>query len=205
MVKDEAMDPVVIEELGQVRPLSRHIGDFLSDLANAGASGHTLRAYRGDLTQFAAHHDGAIGAVPVRAYLAEVAGLAPSTRKRKRAAVASFCRWAVRHDLLSVNPMDKIDTIKVPKRLPRPAAAADVAKVLAMICSRRPRKDLPLDRLRDRVLFETAYACGARAAEVCGLHLADLDLRLDDEHVRIHGKGGTVRTVLLDDRGMSPC
>jgi integrase/recombinase XerD len=23
----------------------------------------------------------------------------------------------------------------------------------------------------------------------------------DDEHVRIHGKGGTVRTVLLDDRG----
>ena len=93
------MDPVVIEELGQVRPLSRHIGDFLSDLANAGASGHTLRAYRGDLTQFAAHHDGEIGAVPVRAYLAEVAGLAPSTRKRKRAAVASFCRWAVRHDL----------------------------------------------------------------------------------------------------------
>ena len=115
--------------------------------------------------------------------------------------MASFCRWAVRHDLLSVNPMDKIDTIKVPKRLPRPAAAADVAKVLAVICSRRPRKDLPLDRLRDRVLFETAYVCGARAAEVCGLHVEDLDLRLDDEHVRIHGDGGTVRTVLLDDRG----
>jgi integrase/recombinase XerD len=29
----------------------------------------------------------------------------------------------------------------------------------------------------------------------------DLDLQPDDEHVRIHGKGGTVRTVLLDDRG----
>ncbi|MFB4284346.1 hypothetical protein ACBJ59_54340 [Nonomuraea sp. MTCD27] len=29
----------------------------------------------------------------------------------------------------------------------------------------------------------------------------DLDLHLDDEHVRIHGKGGSVRTVLLDDRG----
>jgi len=26
-------------------------------------------------------------------------------------------------------------------------------------------------------------------------------LQPDDEHVRIHGKGGTVRTVLLDDRG----
>lgn len=198
------MDPVVLQELGRAHPLARHVGDFLTDLANASASGHTLRAYRGDLAQFAAHHDGEIGdldAAAVRAYLAEVAGLAPSTRKRKRAAVASFCRWAVRHDLLHANPMDKIDTIKVPKALPRPAAAADVARVLAVMCSRRPRKDLPLDRLRDRVLFETAYVCGARPAEVCGLHVEDLDLRLDDEHVRIHGKGGTVRTVLLDDRG----
>ena len=99
--------------------------------------------------------------------------------------------------------MDRIDTVQVPKSLPRPAAAADVAKVLAVICSRRPRKNLPLDRLRDRVLFETAYACGARASEVCGLYVEDLDLRLDDEHVRVHGKGGSVRTVLLDDRGYS--
>ncbi len=73
--------------------------------------------------------------------------------------------------------------------------------MLAAICSRRPRKDVPLDRLRGRVLFETAYACGTRAAEACGLYVEDLDLRTDDQHVRIHGKGGTVRTVLLDDRG----
>ena len=33
------------------------------------------------------------------------------------------------------------------------------------------------------------------------MYVEDLDLRLDDEHVRVHGKGGTVRTVLLDDRG----
>ena len=127
------------------------------DLSNAGASGQTIRAYRGDLLQFAAHHDGEISeltAAPVRAFLAEIAALAPSTRKRKRASVASFCKWAVRHELLDANPMDRIDTIKVPKTLPRPAAAADVATALGVICSRRPRKDLPLDRLRDRVLFE---------------------------------------------------
>lgn len=198
------MDDVIREQLGPSHPLARAFDDFLTDLRNGNASDHTIRAYRGDLLAFAAHHDGetaALTAAPVRAYLAEVAGLAPATRKRKRAAVASFCRWAVRHELLDANPMDRIDTVKVPKRLPRPAAADDVAKVLSVICTRRPRKDVPLDRLRDRVLFETAYVCGARAAEVCGLDVDDLDLRLDDEHVRIHGKGGTVRTVLLDDRG----
>ncbi|MFC4015406.1 tetratricopeptide repeat protein [Nonomuraea purpurea] len=157
---------------------------------------------------------GALSAAPVRAYLVELAELAPASRKRKRAAVASFCKWAVRHDLLDANPMDRIDTVKVPKNLPRPAAAADVAKVPAVICSRRPRKEAPLDRLRDRVLFETACVCGARASEVCGLYVEDLDLRLDDEHVRICGKGGRVRTVLrphfpdgvflIDLFGMSP-
>ena len=55
--------------------------------------------------------------------------------------------------------------------------------------------------LRDRVLFETAYVCGARASEVCGMFVEDLDLRPDDEHARVHGEGGTVRAVLLDDRG----
>jgi len=41
-------------------------------------------------------------------------------------------------------------------------------------------------------------------AEVCGQHVEDLDLRLDDEHARISGEGGAVRTVLLDDLGRRP-
>jgi integrase/recombinase XerD len=85
--------------------------------------------------------------------------------------------------------------------MPRPADPADVRAVLDAICSRRPRKGVRVDVLRDRVLFETAYTCGARASEVCGMYVEDLDLRVDDEHARVHGKGGTVRTVLLDDRG----
>jgi integrase/recombinase XerD len=33
------------------------------------------------------------------------------------------------------------------------------------------------------------------------MYVEDLDLRLDDEHARVHGKADAVRTVLLDDRG----
>ncbi|WP_282779145.1 MULTISPECIES: tyrosine-type recombinase/integrase [unclassified Nocardia] len=185
-------------------PLAVHIEDFLRDLGNANRPANTIRAYRGDLLAFADHVDGditAVGVAAVRTFLAEIADQAPATRKRKRASVAAFCGWAVRHDLLDANPMDRVDTITVPKTLPRPAARTEVVRVLDAICSRRPHKEIPLDVLRDRVLFETVYVCGARADEVCGLYVEDFDLTLDDEHVRIHGKGGKVRSVLLDDRG----
>ena len=44
-------------------PLAAHIDDFLTDLANANKPRNTIRAYRGDLVAFAAHHDGEIGGI----------------------------------------------------------------------------------------------------------------------------------------------
>ena len=41
-------------------PLARHIDDFLTDLANANKPRNSIRAYRDDLTAFAAHYDGDI-------------------------------------------------------------------------------------------------------------------------------------------------
>ncbi|WP_206059134.1 site-specific integrase [Nonomuraea zeae] len=75
------MDPVIAEQLGRAHPLTRHLDDFLTDLANAGASPHTLRAYRGDLIAFAAHHGEDIAqltAMPIHAFLAELADLSPA-------------------------------------------------------------------------------------------------------------------------------
>jgi hypothetical protein len=62
------MDPVVIEHLGRGHPLDWHIGDFLTYPSNAAASRQTIRAYRGDLLQFAAHHDGEIGELTTGRY-----------------------------------------------------------------------------------------------------------------------------------------
>lgn len=185
-------------------PLPVHIADFLTDLTNAAKPDNTIRAYRGDLNAFAEHYDGdlaVMGVEPVRAFMTAISGQSPATRKRKRAALSAFCRWALVHDRLPVNPMDRVDTVSVPKRLPRPVPEPKITRVLNAICPRHPRKAVPLDRLRDRVLFETAYICGARASEVCGLYVEDFDLTLDNERVTLRGKGGTIRSVLLDDRG----
>src|SRR4029453_14309008 len=104
------VDDVIRAQLGPSHPLARALHESLTDLGNGNASPHTIRAYAGDLLAFAAHHErgpGAVTAAPVRAYLAGAANLSPATRKRKRAALASFYRWAYRE----------------PPRQRRPAAA----------------------------------------------------------------------------------
>ena len=50
----------------------------------------------------------------------------------------------------------------------------------------------PLE-LRDRALFELAYACGLRAEELVTLDLGSVDF--DSELVRVEGKGGKTRLV----------
>jgi integrase/recombinase XerC/integrase/recombinase XerD len=50
----------------------------------------------------------------------------------------------------------------------------------------------PLE-LRDRAMFELAYACGLRAEEIVSLELPAVDF--DSELVRVEGKGGRTRVI----------
>jgi integrase len=63
----------------------------------------------------------------------------------------------------------------------------------------RPRIRSPAFRLSIRTLFRLIFETGLRVSEALGLHLEDLDLMTDDEHLNVLGKGGRRRTVLLDD------
>jgi integrase/recombinase XerD len=74
--------------------------------------------------------------------------------------------------------------------MPRGLAAGQVEAILAVI---------PRARLRDRVLFGLIAQTGLRAGEALAVHVEDLDPTPGDEHLRVVGKGGRPRTVLLDD------
>jgi integrase/recombinase XerD len=58
---------------------------------------------------------------------------------------------------------------------------------------------IPTAQRRDRLLFRLIFEMGLRVSEALGVHLEDLDLTADDEHLNVLGKGGQRRTVLLDD------
>lgn len=169
------------------------VDEFLSELRTANRSDETCRAYATDLGQFATFHGGAVEEITadvLRAFGAAQSHLAPATRARKQSALASFLTWAFRHDKITVNPMLKLERVRRDPAMPRSLPRARVEVVLSTIPATQPR-----DRLLFRLLFET----GLRIGEALDLHVEDLDLERDDEHMVVRGKGKRRRTVLLDD------
>jgi len=63
-------------------------------------------------------------------------------------------------------------------------------------------KVIPTAQRRDRLLFRLIFETGLRISEALGLHVEDVDLAADDEHLNVLGKGGQRRTVLLDDANL---
>ncbi len=114
-------------------------------------------------------------------------GAKKSTVARKLAAIRSFYRRLVERRELEANPADLVAAPKKDQYLPRVLRTGEVEQLLERIPA-----DGPLE-LRDRALFELAYAAGLRAEELVNLDVASLDP--DAEQVRVEGKGGRTRVV----------
>ncbi len=172
------------------------IAVFLAELEQANRSPHTRRAYGSDLAAFHRYYTGPLDGITsevLRGYFATLASLSPATRARKQASLASFLAWVFEQDLIGSNPMGKVGRIRLEPPAPKGIAPELVERVLVAI---------PAKKRRDRLLFRLIYETGMRAGEALGLHVEDLDLSRDDERVRVAGKGGRGRTILLDDSAL---
>ncbi len=175
---------------------------FDRDLRRRGAAEKTRRAYTIDLGQFARWASGrglvpeGVGTRDLRRYAAALSehGGAPSTVARKIASLRSFFRSLVEHRRIEQNPADLLTAPKRRRRLPRTLKPAEVASLLDRIPASTPLE------LRDRALFELAYASGLRAEELVNLDVASLDF--DDEQVRVEGKGGKTRVVPVGEHAL---
>jgi integrase/recombinase XerC/integrase/recombinase XerD len=132
----------------------------------------------------------------VRRYAASLSesGQAPSTIARKLAALRSLFTVQVQRGIRADNPAELLSSPKRPQRLPRVLKAAEVATLLDRIPASTPLE------LRDRALFELAYACGLRAEELVSLDLHSVDF--DAEAVRVEGKGGKTRLVPVGEHAL---
>jgi site-specific recombinase XerD len=155
----------------------------------------TRRAYGVDLAQlggWAAGHDLGpldLGHRELRRFASVLGenGAAKTTVARKLAAIRSFYRHLVERGELESNPADLVSSPKKDSYLPQVLKPAEVAELLERIPATSA-----LD-MRDRAMFELAYAAGLRAEELTLLDLTSADA--DGEQVRVEGKGGRTRFV----------
>ena len=168
---------------------------FDRELRRRGAAERTRRAYATDVGELAAwaSRQGVAPAGVTYAGLRRYAmrlserGVAASTLARKLAAVRSFFRTLVEHGELGANPADLLPAPRQPQRLPDTLKATEVAGLLDAIPASGPLE------LRDRAMFELAYACGLRAEELVDLDVTSVDF--DGEQLRVEGKGARTRFV----------
>ncbi len=183
----------------QAPPLSASWMDALAqldeDLRRTNAAPRTRRAYAIDTLQFGAWADArelapeSVCVRDIRRYIARLSerGLSATTNARKLAAIRALFRSQREHGHIEQSPADLLSTPRRGSYLPRVLKAPEMARLLDSIPA-----DGPL-QLRDRALFELAYACGLRAEEIVSLDLSDVDH--EAEQLRVEGKGSKTRFV----------
>lgn len=180
-------------------PIDEWLDKFLVYLqVEKNVSAMTLVSYQTDLLQFLdflvntqASLTAPITHLTIREYLAYLQNrsLKRTTIARKLAALRSFFKYLTREGLISNNPLNKVSTPKVDKRLPRFLSPTE-----AQILVEAPKGNSPA-AFRDRAILETLYGCGLRVGELTKLNLPDLDFEV--EYIRVQGKGDKERIVPL--------
>lgn len=178
------------------------------DMRRLGSAPRTRRAYLADLRQFSGWCEargllpGEVAVKDIRRFVAWLSeqGIASSTVGRKLAALRALFRSQREHGLIAHSPADLVSTPKRPSHLPRVLKAPDVERLLERIPARGTGVSGAL-ALRDRALFELAYACGLRAEELVTLNLGDVEH--DQEQLRVHGKGDKTRLLPVGEVAMA--
>src|SRR5581483_972358 len=178
--------------------VEKAVADFLRHLRERNASSHTIKAYTGDLANFA-KYAGARGwkqidHIAVRGFLSQLyeKGLSKTSVARSLAAVRSLYRWLAREGVVEQNPAKLVATPKLPRKLPRVPTIEEMNSVLD---GHMP--EVAAFPERDRLMLELLYGCGIRNSELTGINVDDI--RLSAEAILIRGKGKKERYVPFGD------
>jgi integrase/recombinase XerC len=174
--------------------VEKAVADFLLHLRERNASTHTIKAYSGDLANFAAYAGSrgwkSIDHIAIRGFLSQQyeKGLGKTSVARSLAAVRSLYRWLAREGVVEQNPAKLVATPKLPKKLPRVPTIEEMNSVLD---GQMPETASFPER--DRLMLELLYGCGIRNSELTGINLDDI--RVSAEAILIRGKGKKERYV----------
>lgn len=197
---------------------SPRVSRFMAHLAaERNASPHTVSGYLQDIGQFVAfiwpdepsegYDWSAVDRNQARQFLVAFhrGGCAPSTTRRKLAALRAFYHYLIRESVVSRNPFAGLRGPRLTHALPMVLNEGQVEVLLAApvkeLAALRANAGNALTpeaayaRLRDAAVLELLYSTGVRISEGAGLRFGQVDL--DSGVARVCGKGRKERLCVL--------
>jgi integrase/recombinase XerD len=183
-----------------VSPDDRALVDRFLDMmaAEAGASGHTLAAYRNDLERAGETIAslGSASADDLSRLGAEWAGLAPSTVARRAAALRRFFGFLVEDGLRADDPSEALPRPRLERPLPRILDEAEMQRMFEAAEDRAASGEAAA--VRNLALLELLYGSGLRASELVSLPRGAV--RTGQPFLMVRGKGSKERLVPISTR-----
>lgn len=183
-------------------PFNYYIDKFLSYLEiEKNYSGHTVKSYREDLTEFSLFLENAdyqrdikdFDYFILRKYLGSLSsrGLNKRSVSRKISTLKSFFKFFVREGIAENNPAASLIYPRLDKPLPKFLTEKEVLVLLRAVKGDDERS------LRDKAIMEFLYSTGARVSEAASLTRENTDLL--GGVVTVRGKGKKERMLPLGE------
>lgn len=177
----------------------QYIEDFKTYLSvEKNFSKHTLAAYASDIVSYILWLDNVsctnVDFNKLREYLHFIQRFdyKKTTIARKVASIRTFYKFLFRERYIDSNPALSLSAPKRPKSLPKFLTPEEVEQILNNVKIETPAG------FRNRVILELLWATGMRISELSNLNFGDLNL--DENEIRVFGKGAKERIVLVSDR-----
>jgi integrase/recombinase XerD len=181
-------------------------------------SQNTVRAYAQDVRAFkkflATLESPTLDQLAIREYarwLRENGQLQVTSIRRRLAGLRTYCRWALEEGHINTDPFHGVRlSLRAPVSLPRILSKKEIRTLLLHaeqeLGSPRPSRETPaMGRIPWRtgacfvtlLALELLLATGLRVGELVSVSAGDIDL--DEQTIRVNGKGNRQRRVFLMD------
>jgi len=178
------------------------IDEFIKFLQfEKGLSENTISAYKNDLKQYFSFlkkinktiHNVSSEDITEFLWQLKQQNLKSNSIYRKSSCVTQFHKFLISENITTNNPVEGMMRPKLQRKLPMVLTVEEVDKLLSF----KPKK---FNDIRNKAMIEVLYATGLRVSELVNLTFDQLDLK--NRFIRVIGKGGKERIVLLNKKSV---
>lgn len=118
--------------------------------------------------------------------------LKPQSQARIISGLRNFFDYLVFENYRETNPVDKIESPRLGRKLPDTLSIQDIDNIIAAIDLNYQFRGIDLGH-RNKAILESLYSCGLRVSELTNLKISDLFF--DEGFIKVSGKGNKERFV----------